>query len=52
MTDRRKRDNERRRRREAEERRQEEREERDRELREAWRRHHPSEEEGPRRPPG
>jgi hypothetical protein len=49
MTDREKRDADRRQRREAEEaneRRREEREERDRDLREAWRRHHPSEEEG------
>lgn len=50
MTDRRnERDDERRRKREAEEadeRQREERDQRDRELREAWRRHHPSEEEG------
>jgi hypothetical protein len=48
MTDREKRDEDRRQRREAQEaekRRREEWEERDHDLREAWRRHHPSEEE-------
>jgi hypothetical protein len=48
MTDREKRDEDRKQRREAQEtdeRRREEREERDRDLREAWRRNHPSEEE-------
>jgi hypothetical protein len=54
MTDRRnERDAERRKRKSAEEeneRRREEWEERDRDLREAWRRHHPSEEEGGKGP--